>query len=319
MKAKLLSTALATLFALAACGPAGDQEIELEANLPGSDRDAHGCIGSAGYEWSALVGECIRVWERGIALMNMQDSDDTSGAYLVKGEDDEKLELFYGGAAPVLLSKSGENEWHDAAGEFLVRLEPPSMYAVYDKEGASLYFEDRSDVNSAPVPAEDETDDDLLTEYGILSSIEDGAYPFYAANMEFPKREMVIAFTLNIEDLQIEPAALMALEGQYVSIDYVSKLDKMVVEMELESGFLMGSENREQLRDYKIERGIMGGAEITMGDLPGSFYLEDAENNKVFFEEYITEEMMAGLGRDVIVYYQVRGQNIIKKITMPEE
>jgi predicted amidohydrolase YtcJ len=30
---------------------------------PGSDRDAHGCIGSAGYSWCAGTGQCERPWE----------------------------------------------------------------------------------------------------------------------------------------------------------------------------------------------------------------------------------------------------------------
>jgi len=31
--------------------------------MPGSDRDAHGCIGSAGYSWCAAKNACIRPWE----------------------------------------------------------------------------------------------------------------------------------------------------------------------------------------------------------------------------------------------------------------
>ncbi len=31
--------------------------------MPGSDRDAHGCIPSAGYEWCAALSQCIRPWE----------------------------------------------------------------------------------------------------------------------------------------------------------------------------------------------------------------------------------------------------------------
>lgn len=30
---------------------------------PGSDRDAHGCIPSAGYAWCAYTGRCERPWE----------------------------------------------------------------------------------------------------------------------------------------------------------------------------------------------------------------------------------------------------------------
>lgn len=30
---------------------------------PGSDWDVNGCIASAGYNWCALLGRCIRAWE----------------------------------------------------------------------------------------------------------------------------------------------------------------------------------------------------------------------------------------------------------------
>ena len=29
----------------------------------GGDRDSHGCIGSAGYQWCEKRGECARIWE----------------------------------------------------------------------------------------------------------------------------------------------------------------------------------------------------------------------------------------------------------------
>lgn len=31
--------------------------------MPGSDRDAHGCIGSAGYSWCESSHKCLRIWE----------------------------------------------------------------------------------------------------------------------------------------------------------------------------------------------------------------------------------------------------------------
>jgi len=33
------------------------------ASTPGSDRDEHGCIRSAGYSWCAIEGKCVRPWE----------------------------------------------------------------------------------------------------------------------------------------------------------------------------------------------------------------------------------------------------------------
>ena len=35
----------------------------IENNLVGSDKDSHGCIGSAGYSWCAVKNKCLRVWE----------------------------------------------------------------------------------------------------------------------------------------------------------------------------------------------------------------------------------------------------------------
>merc|ERR1712216_688406 len=32
----------------------------------GGDKDGHGCLKSAGYEWCAAMGKCIRRWEHGL-------------------------------------------------------------------------------------------------------------------------------------------------------------------------------------------------------------------------------------------------------------
>lgn len=42
--------------------PAQDTSAE-RGVLVGGDRDAHGCIGSAGYSWCEAKQTCIRVWE----------------------------------------------------------------------------------------------------------------------------------------------------------------------------------------------------------------------------------------------------------------
>ncbi len=34
-----------------------------DIRMPGSDRDSHGCIGSAGYIWSDATQKCVRPWE----------------------------------------------------------------------------------------------------------------------------------------------------------------------------------------------------------------------------------------------------------------
>jgi len=37
---------------------------EQKGNLIGGDRDAHGCIGSAGYSWCSEKNMCMRSWEQ---------------------------------------------------------------------------------------------------------------------------------------------------------------------------------------------------------------------------------------------------------------
>jgi len=38
------------------------------APMPGSDRDAHGCIGSAGYSWCPIKQKCLRIWEESCSI-----------------------------------------------------------------------------------------------------------------------------------------------------------------------------------------------------------------------------------------------------------
>ena len=63
----------------------------------GSDRDAHGCIGSAGQSWSELLQECVQVFEVGTRLnpveVNMNDA--IISAFIVAKEgDNSQVELF---------------------------------------------------------------------------------------------------------------------------------------------------------------------------------------------------------------------------------
>jgi hypothetical protein len=60
MKSSLILPCLGVL--LLACTPA-EPDLAENLPLPGSDRDEHGCIGSAGYVWSEERGECICLWE----------------------------------------------------------------------------------------------------------------------------------------------------------------------------------------------------------------------------------------------------------------
>ncbi|WP_027813868.1 hypothetical protein [Burkholderia cenocepacia] len=62
-----LAASLACAFALSACAAPSSAPADASASaaspLVGGDRDAHGCIGSAGYAWCEQRQQCERPWE----------------------------------------------------------------------------------------------------------------------------------------------------------------------------------------------------------------------------------------------------------------
>lgn len=57
----------------------------------GSDKDANGCIGSAGYQWSKLKKECVRTFELPIQLTNNEQTF-TAGIFITA--DLQQAEVF---------------------------------------------------------------------------------------------------------------------------------------------------------------------------------------------------------------------------------
>ncbi|KAF1036408.1 MAG: hypothetical protein GAK33_03967 [Burkholderia lata] len=62
-----LAATLACAFALSACAaqstPPAQSSAPAAPPMVGGDRDAHGCIGSAGYSWCEATQQCERPWE----------------------------------------------------------------------------------------------------------------------------------------------------------------------------------------------------------------------------------------------------------------
>ncbi|MEY3613964.1 MAG: hypothetical protein RL697_679 [Pseudomonadota bacterium] len=107
---KKISGAWAFAALLSACSPQGQSTNPVAAPVAGADRDAHGCIGSAGYTWSNVRKQCIRIFEAGLAFE--PDPAPTQGAvlsaYLVLAPAEGEVtatELFVPGRdAPVSLT-----------------------------------------------------------------------------------------------------------------------------------------------------------------------------------------------------------------------
>ena len=75
----------------------GAPEVTQDTPMVGDDRDEHGCIGSAGFTWSALRGECIQVFEVGTRLnpVDIKEEEAVFSAFIVsKDGDNSQVELF---------------------------------------------------------------------------------------------------------------------------------------------------------------------------------------------------------------------------------
>ena len=101
MKKTYLWTAmLCTAIAFSACksnkagqDTASEAKTE-EAVIPGSDKDEHGCVGSAGYVWSEVKKDCIRPFEAGLKISETQKDNATYATYIVFAADSVQAELY---------------------------------------------------------------------------------------------------------------------------------------------------------------------------------------------------------------------------------
>lgn len=105
---KIITLILASSAFLLSCNnkPAETKEKEnvtadtTKAPIVGNEKDEHGCIGSAGYTWSELRKDCIRIFEVGTKL-NPTDAiaDKTTAAFVVFNSRRSEVELYVPGQA----------------------------------------------------------------------------------------------------------------------------------------------------------------------------------------------------------------------------
>jgi hypothetical protein len=79
------------------CAAQVSRKYDLKEPIVGNDTDMHGCRASAGYTWSVLSNECIRIFEKGERLNRVvaeNESANTLSAFVVFDEQGNKAELF---------------------------------------------------------------------------------------------------------------------------------------------------------------------------------------------------------------------------------
>jgi hypothetical protein len=111
--------------------------------IVGGDLDEHGCKGSAGYSWSVVRNECIRLFESAIRLepkaVNM---DKALSAFIIfkSEEDDAQAELCLPNEKNAILlakdKKVGSGKWQNAT---YILTQWKGMYTLEDNKEKVLY------------------------------------------------------------------------------------------------------------------------------------------------------------------------------------
>jgi len=176
----------------------------------------------------------------------------------------------------------------------------------------------KSDVVDTSTKEYEPTDDELR-EYGMIVSVEDGAYPFYSVTVDFVERNMKQSFTVNIEDFAMNSETLEGLKGKYATIFYTSDLENDLNDLHFEGKSLFGEYAPEKDDNWKETTGILSGATSLSGDLPGKITITDADGQKTTFELYIEDETLKVNGKKVTAYYSLRATNKIMHIQPSSE
>lgn len=311
--AHVLPLIITAFTGLAACAPKGEAS-EIPANeIVGNDRDAHNCIGSAGYSWSEVRQSCIRVWEDGVALEDRTVETPTSSAYIIAGADNENMELFLPiGGSVMLKSTSGGKlrQWQDGDEVYTLVEDAANGFVVYSKGGDVMYAQ-ASEINDL---GNDET-----RAYGIIKSVEDSGYPMFILMLEIPEHGKIYDLTVNAETLAGGVELMNGLIGKYATVFYTSDIEKMVLDIHNADGSIFTDD--EPFEENIIEglTGMLSGATSPSGDLPIPFTITSADGTATEFSEFITDELIAQNGKIITVYYYERYTNQITRIEPSEE
>ncbi len=115
-----------------------------EGKQVGVDKDEHGCNKAAGYTWSELRKDCIRLFESGIRLNSATDPNATLSAFIVFSADSTKVEVFIPDDQkhPILEKKQlsdGTSVWESKTD--LKQVRSVNAHWVIEQQGKTLYIQ----------------------------------------------------------------------------------------------------------------------------------------------------------------------------------
>jgi hypothetical protein len=114
--------------------------ITAQSNTAGGDADAHGCRASAGYTFSIIKNDCVRLFEQEIQLDEVHpEGESTTFSAVIFSTNTKKAEVFIPGSATGLIlsrqGKKGSYVWKK--GEFSL-LQKDKGY-ILQKSGKAIF------------------------------------------------------------------------------------------------------------------------------------------------------------------------------------
>ncbi|MER0440093.1 hypothetical protein [Emticicia sp. W12TSBA100-4] len=137
---------LTLTYLLMACAPSNNQKQDtltvekVSSPMVGNDADEHGCKASAGYQWSVLRNECIRIFEAGVRLDPVaKDLEQSLSAFVVIKTDssDQEIELFVPyDEQTIIVKKESDDKWKN---DKYVLTKAKDTYSIEDATKKLLY------------------------------------------------------------------------------------------------------------------------------------------------------------------------------------
>lgn len=157
-------------------------------------------------------------------------------------------------------------------------------------------------------------------EYGRVLTVEDGVYPMFWLQLEFPESGEVLDFEVNVQDLGWEAEEIHSMNGRFVTLYHKEDVSNDVVSVWLDGKNILDDELEAAEGETLEATGILEGAEqVTESDLPSTISVVNATGEKVDFSLYVGPKLIEGNGKEVVVKYQERTRQVISYIRADAE
>lgn len=155
---------------------------------------------------------------------------------------------------------------------------------------------------------------------GLVKKVEDSGYPFATLTIEFPELKFTEYFTINLEEVKNVSLGDIELHvGKYVKYKYTSEKSYTLLDVYKDSQSIFGSEFPAERDDIKSIEGVLKGAkQVTAGDIPSEVSITTKNGENLFFQYFITHELLAVNGKKVTGFYDERTLKTIKSIQLIE-